>query len=236
MKTIGQYIKDVQTAYDKGIASDDSRLSARFTYSMLLTARNRLINQQSNKNQKVGQWAFQTLNCVELETAPIHECPCLPPKGCTVYRTKHIIPQPLVGMDNHLIQSVSSVTGDIIFSETNWEEKKYASGRRYAKKVNDYYLRNGRIYITRQTGPSMIEITGLWQDPLLAYAYPSSCNNCETGECEDCESPLDKEFPFDTHQENVLVEMTTQMILKYFAQATEDRTNNTADSPEEQSK
>lgn len=236
MKTIGQYIEDVQTAYNKGTASDDNRLPARFVYSMLLDGRNRFINQQSNKTQKIGQWAYQTLNCVELETAPMHECPCLPPKGCTIYRTKYPLPQPLINMDSHLIQSVSSVTGDIIFSASSWEEKKYAAGKRYAKKVNDYYLRNGRLYITRQTGPSLVEITGLWQDPLLAYTYPSSCDNCEDGECEDCESPLDKGFPFDAHQINGLIEITLTMIYKFYGQSLEDRTNNSQDSPEEQSK
>jgi hypothetical protein len=82
MRTIGQLIEDVQIEYNKGVASDDSRLSSPiYVYGKLTQVRNRLINQQSTSNQKVSQWVHQTLNCVELEVAPVHECPCLPPKS-----------------------------------------------------------------------------------------------------------------------------------------------------------
>lgn len=233
---IGKIIDQVIENYNKGVASDDSRLSPRFVYTKMVSVRNSFINQMVNKNQKVGQWAFQTLPCVELVKAPMHECPCLPPKGCTIYKTKNPIPETLVSLDRHLIQSVTTVTGGVVFSETSWEEKKYKGGNRYAKSNHDYYIRSGHIYVTQETGPTLIAVTGLWSEPLDAYAFPSYCDDCEGDDCIDCQPITDKEFPFDAHKIDTFIDKVTMEIMEYFAKSIEDRSNNTADSPEQQSK
>jgi hypothetical protein len=159
----------------------------------------------------------------------------MPLSSPKIYRTKHKLPNPLINLDKELISDVTSVTGDVVFNATSWTEKKYQKGRRYGNKNNDYFFRNGRLYVTRQTGASLITITGIWEDPLEAYAYPSLCDECE-GPCIDCESPLDKVFPIDAHKVQTLVEMTSALIRESFSKAREDRTNNTADSPEQESK
>jgi len=233
--TIGNIIDKILTPYEKGIASDDTRASPRFVYSKMLDARNVLINQQQNKTQKVSQWVYQTLPCVELIKAPTHECPCLPAVGCTIYKTKYKLPETLVNLDRHLIQSVTSIDGTRDFSETSWEEKQYKSGNRYTANKPDYYIRSGYLYVTQKTGSTLISITGLWTDPLEAYAYPSHCDECEDGPCYDCDSVLDKEFLLDAHKIDTLVDMVNKD-MAFFRQGVEDRSSNTADSPEEQSK
>ena len=236
MRTIGELIQDVNTAYNKGVGSDDTRLVPRYVYSKLLAARNRLINQQGNSTQKIGQAVYQTLPCIEMETAPIHECACLPPKGCTIYRSKYKLPQFLVNINDEMIQSVSTVTGEIEYHKTTWEEKKHTTGRRYVKKIHDYYIRNHRLYITAQTGPTTITLTGIFADPIIALSFKSFCDDCIGNDCVECDSPLDIEFPIDGHKVNTLVEMVVIDIRENFSRGIEDRTNDSADSPEQQSK
>ena len=73
---IGEIVQRVQSLYSKGVHSDDSRLSARHIYNKLLTVRARLISQEAKKKQKISQWNYQTISCIELIKVPAHECPC----------------------------------------------------------------------------------------------------------------------------------------------------------------
>lgn len=224
-------IERIKTPYNKGIESDDTRLSARYIYSKLLSSRNRLIAQQARKNQRISQWVYQTLPCVELIKAPIHECPCLPPVGCTIYRTKHPLPHTLSDLSNHLIQSVSTVDGSITFNEIGWEEKKHKAFNRFTSHKPDYFLRGNHLYITQPTGPTLITITGLWDDPIQATKYPSKCDDCV--DCVDCTSPLDMDFPIDGDMVDTMIEMAREEILGDFARAVEDKTNDTSGEEED---
>lgn len=233
---IEELISLVRTTYNKGAGSDDSRLSPRFVYSKLLAARNRYVAQQAKKNQKVSQWTYQTLPCVELIKAPMHECPCIPAVGCTIYKTKNPLPKALTDLNRHIIQSVTSLDGSLSFGETTWSEKKYKSGQRYTSGKADFYIMNNYMYITQRTGPAIVTITGIWEDPLAVYAFPSKCDDCEGTNCYDCESPLKKEFPIDGDMIDQFIEMVTVDIFNKFGVAIEDRTNDATDSPEQQSK
>ena len=63
---VHEIIQRVQSLYSKGCQSDDSRLSPRHIYSKLVSLRSKYISQQAKKKQKINQWNFQTLPCVEL--------------------------------------------------------------------------------------------------------------------------------------------------------------------------
>lgn len=232
---IKDIIQRIQSLYSKGVQSDDSRLSDRHIYNKMVTVRSKLISQQHNKKQKINQWNYQVLNCVELIKAEPHECPCIPPMGCEILRTKHKIPKPLTGLNSHLIQSVTNVNGDVIFSEISWESKKYKSSNKYTADKPDYYVRNGYIYITHKTGIKLISITGLFDDPLEAENFPSMCKeNCN--DCNDCESFLDKEFAIDNDLIDTLIDICKIELVEQFSQMTEDLSNNASDNVAQQSK
>ena len=231
--TIAEIIQRVQSLYSKGVQSDDSRLTSRHIYNKMLTVRAKLISQESKKNQKVNQWNYQTLPCVELEKAPIHECPCLPPVGCSILKTKVKLPKPLTNLNNHLIQSVSSLDGSIIYSEVTWNEKKYKSSNKYTSNKPDYFIRNEYLYITHRNGPKVISITGLFEDPLEVEDYPSFCPE---NDMLDCISPLDKDFPIDNDMVDTLIEMSANELVVLFSQNQEDLSNNSRDNNIEQSK
>lgn len=225
---IGEVIQRVQSLYSKGVQSDDSRLSSRHIYNKMLTVRSRLIYQKANKKQKLNQWNFQTLPCVEMIPATVHECPCIPPVGCQILRTKYPLPKPVTSIFGHLMQSVTSLDGSVIYSETSWNEYKYKNSKKYAKNKPDFFIRNEHLYITYKTGPRIISITGLFEDPLIAANYPSYCDeDCE--DCQNCQSYEEQEFPIDNELLDVLIEFCVQELVILFSQSFQDTTNNTKD-------
>lgn len=238
---IEKIIQRVQSLYSKGVQSDDTRLATRHIYNTLLGLRSRLLVQKINKRQPVSQWVYQTLPCVELVKAQPHECPCLPMVGCVIMRTKEPLPQPITGlMQGHILQSVTSLDGSIIFSETTWEDKKYKKGSKYTANKPDFFIRNGYLYITTSKAPKAITITGIFQDPVDVYFYPGvcsqDCNEKDGVGCLECTSPLEMELPFENDMESTLVEMAAKELIESFNRNREDLSNNSRDSIKEEAK
>jgi hypothetical protein len=228
MKT-SEIIQRIQSLYSKGAQSDDSRLTSRHIYNKLVTVRSVLLSQQAKKKQRISQWNYQTIPCIELIKAPVHECPCLPPVGCEIYRSKFQLPEPLTDLNTHLIQSVSTITGEVTFSEIGWTEKKYKSSNKYTGNKPDYFIRNKYLYITYRKGPTVISVTAIFENPWEAEEFPSICDVDCTDNCPGCESPLDQEFPIDNDQIDTLIEMSVGELILMFSQSNEDVDNNTRD-------
>lgn len=232
---VGELIQRVQSLYSKGVQSDDSRLTPRHIYNKLVTVRSKLISEKIKKKQKINQWNYQTLPCVELIKTHASECPCIPPTGCEILRSKYKLPKPLSNYDNHIIQSVTSLNGDITFSETSWNEKKFKNFNKYTAKKPDYYFRDGYLYITVNTKLKLITVTGIFEDPIEVDNFPSFCDeNCK--DCQDCESMFDKEFVVDNDMIDALIELSLNELIQVFGQSFEDATNNTRDNLSEQTK
>ena len=238
MKVV-EIIQRVQSLYSKGCQSDDTRLSPRHIYSKLISLRSKYISQQAKKKQKINQWNFQTLPCVELIKTDIHNCPCIPPIGCRVLRTKYPLPKPLTDLNRHLIQSVTSLDGTIIFSEIQWDEVKYKASSKYTATKPDFFIRDGYLYLVgltqRMRHLDIITITGLWEDPLVSYSFIGKCEEGCT-DCEDCTSALDKDFPIDGENVDWIISEAAEELISYYNQNKEDLTNDTKDSIIEESK
>ena len=226
---ISEVIQRVQSLYSRGVQSDDSRLTSRHIYNKLITTRAKLLVQRANKKQRISQWNYQTLPCVALEKVPVHDCPCLPPIGCDIYRTKYPLPKPLTSLNTTLIQSVLSLDGSLSFDEILMHNVKNKKGSKYTKYKPDYFIKNEYLYLILVRGIDLITITALFQDPVEAYQYPSYCEeDCE--DCQDCESPLDKEFPIDSELVDTLISLAVQELIIMFSQAKEDTLNNSRDA------
>lgn len=234
-----EIIQSVQNLYNKGVKSDDTRLSNRLIYSTVLNIRANLFTQKINKRQSISDWNYQTLECIELVKAAPYECPCLPPVGCVILRTKEKLPKPLTGLYNgDTLQAVTSVDGEIIFSPTTWKDKKYKKGSKYTANKPDYYIRDNYLYVTTRKTTKVISITGLFEDPLEAVKFPSSCQEeeCKDNTCIECISPLDMDLPIDKDTVKTLLQMVAQELLAPFSQGKEDVANNSRDSQIEESK
>lgn len=197
------------------VQTKDPSFSARHIFNIALSVRSTLISQKINKKQFINQWNYQTLNCVEMVEAPPHECECLPPVGCYTARTKYPVPKPMSGLSGHFIQSVTSINGEVTYSETTWKDKKYKKGSKYTANKPDYYFKNGYIYVTSRKPPKAIEVTYLFDNFLEALNYKGLCYKpCKistvNNPCPECVSPLDQEFLLDKDMEKTVIELIFQ--------------------------
>lgn len=223
---LAEIIQRVQSLYSRGLQSKDTRLTPRHIYSAISTARSILLRQQYNKNQAANQWTYQTIPCIELIKAPIAECPCIPTNGCMILRSKHKIPKPVSGIDKHLIQSVTSLDGNIRFDETNFENDKYMKGNKYTSTKPDYYFRNEYLYVTVMRELRVLTVTGLFDDPVAAKKFPSICGDCPECECQDI---MDMEYPIDGDLVKPLIQLSSDELINLMKQIPEDRNNNATD-------
>lgn len=210
-----EIIQRIQSGYSKGVQKSDSRLTARHVYHKFLTVRARLFYEKSNKKQKISDWNYQTLNCVELIEVPPHQCPCIPPLGCEILRSKNKLPRPITNMNAHLIKAVTSITGENIYSEITLKEKQYKKGNKYTSNKPDYFIEDGYLYITHTKGsPRILKVVMLPGNPLDAREFEGYCDDCP--ECVECESPLDMDFPIDDEMGETLIEMAYLELVKEF--------------------
>ncbi len=233
-----EVIQRVQSLYSKGVESDDSRLTSRHIFNKLQTVRAKLLTQEINKKQKVSQWSYQVLPCVEVIQVSAHECNCIPTLGCKYYRTKHKMPEPITGYDSHVIQSITTLDGRVQFSPTSWKGKKWKQGSKFTSNKPDYFIRNAYIYLTSNIEKlEVITVELLAEDVVQVYNFPSYCNerpDACTGiipiPVVDCQPIMDKDFPLDLDLIDTCILLSAQELVEIFTRQREDRTNNTADN------
>jgi hypothetical protein len=224
---IKEVIERIQSLYSKGVASDESRLSDRHVYNKVLSVRMQLLSQQLKKKQRISDWNYSILPCVELIKVPNHECPCLGNLGCDVYRTKFPIPRVLTDSNRHYIEFVMSVESGMRIEEVTRQGVLYLKGNKYTGTRPKYLFENGYLYFPIQKSPGVVKIKLLAEDPLEARKYPSLCADCV--DCEDCTPYPD--FPFDIDGDLIepLIDICVQEIIGVFERRTEDTKNNSRD-------
>ena len=228
---VEEIIQRIQSLYSKGAQSDDSRLTSRHIYNKMVSLRSKLITQEAKQKQKVNDWNYYPLPCVELIKAPIHECPCLPPIGCSILKSKHRLPKPMSNLFKHLIRSITNLDGTIVYDPTEWGKLKYKKGNRYTKISPEYWIRNGYLYTVYKSGPKVLTVDMLPEDPMEAYLFPSYCGNEDT-----CVDPMKMIFPIDHDMVDTLVELASKELISLFSQNREDLTNTTTDTDAAESK
>lgn len=232
---IGEIIQRVQSLYSKGVNSDDSRLMNRHIYNKLLTIRAKLISQEAKKKQRISQWNYQTIPCVELIKVSGHECPCIPPIGCDILRSKYKLPKPLTGLSGNLIQSVTSIDRTIKIDEISINAIKVQKGNKYTPKKINYFIQNNYLYISTSSKIEVVSIVGLFEDPIEVKNFIGLCDtNCE--DCKKCIDYQEENFYIDNDLVDTMVELSAIELIQIFSQNTEDVTNNSKDSLKEQSK
>lgn len=232
-----EIIQRILSLYGKGVQSDDSRLTTRHIYNKMSSVRSKLLTQELKKKQKVNQWNYMTIPCIELVLAPRHECPCLPQTGCNILKSKYRLPKPLTSLVSHSIQEVMSIDGAIRYDEILANEVKNRKGAKYTANKPDFWIQNGYLYLTHRGGPKVVTMTMLPEDPLEVTNFPSYCSS-DCVDCQDvsCVSPLDEEFPIDQDMIDTLIELCANELVVTFSKTQEDITNDTRDSSLETTK
>lgn len=227
---IREIIQRVLSAYSKGVSSDDVRLTKRHIYNKLLTTRALLLSREVNKKRKLSAWNYSTLPCVEIiEITSNEECPCIPDVGCSVYRSKHKLPKPIVSLSSYMIKGVYSTDAQrsIKFTEVSVNQSKYTKGGKYSSNNNKYMLHNGYIYIISKVAPIAVSIDLLVEDIMEAYNFVNYCNN-NSVDCAD--KILEKEFPIDGYLLEPLIQITIDELVSGFSKSLQDSLNNSQDS------
>lgn len=226
---IREIIQRVLSAYSKGVSSDDVRLTKRHIYNKLLTTRALLLSREVNKKRKLSAWNYSTLPCVEIiEITSNEECPCIPDVGCSVYRSKHKLPKPIVSLSSYMIKGVYSTDAQrsIKFTEVSVNQSKYTKGGKYSSNNNKYMLHNGYIYIISKVAPIAVSIDLLVEDIMEAYNFVNYCNN--SVDCAD--KILEKEFPIDGYLLEPLIQITIDELISGFSKSLQDSLNNSQDN------
>ncbi len=224
---VKEIIERIQSLYSKGVSSDESRLSDRHVYNKILTVRMQLLAQQLKKKQRVSDWNYTVLQCVELIKVPRTECSCLGDLGCDVYRTKHPIPRVMTDSNRHYIEYVMTVDSGVRIEETTRQGVNYLKGNKYTGKKPKYLFESGYLYFPIQNSPGIVNIKLLAEDPLEAAKYPSFCEECQ--DCQDCTPLTELDFPIDGDLVEPLVDIIINEIIGVFSGRREDIQNDSAD-------
>lgn len=224
---IGEAIQRVQSMYSKGVQSKDTRLTSRHIYNALLTGRSTILPQVLNKKQSLSDFNYQTLPCVELQKASVHECACIPVQGCVILRSKYQIPDIISGMDDLAIKYVTSIDGSITFTSDSFETTKYSVGNKYTSKKPSYFFRDEYLYITVLKSLRAVTVNALFHDVIAAETFKSICEDCP--DCEDCRDYHDLPFPIDGRFLKPILDIANNELIILFKQMTEDDSNNASD-------
>ena len=223
---VAEVIQRVQSLYSKGVQSDDTRLTNRHIYNKLRTVRSKLLGQKAKEKQKISQWNYQVLPCIEMGVVSVHECPCVPNDGCTFLRSIYPIPRVLTDLNRHLIQSVTTLDGKTVFDFTTWEGVKNQKGDKYTSTAAKFFIRNEYLYITSNKELEVLTLTALFADIIDVQNFKSYC----TPEQVICTSPLDMEFPIDDELLDNLIAMASDELVFQFGQMREDKINDGSDN------
>lgn len=226
---LGELIQRIQSLYSKGVQSDSSRLTPRHIYNKFLTVRSKLLSDKAKKKQRISEWNYQVLPCVEMIDTDVLECPCISIKGCTVKRSKNPIPKIMTDYNNNLIDYVMTADNGDRFDMSNRIEMLYSKYNRYTGNKRRYVFENGHIYIYGEMLPSIIKMRALFEDPLAAKSYEGFCGN-QNNDAGKCLDFFQTEFPIDGELVDVMIQFTVDELISMFSQNPEDITNDNMDT------
>jgi hypothetical protein len=231
---IRDVISRVKALYNKGAASDDSRLSNRHVYSKIRSVRSLLIKREQDKKVKTNPWNIQVLNCIQLEVVDPSSCDCVISDGCKLLRSKCKLPKPIQSKIGTGIENVSTIDGSTVFSPTTWAKKRYKSGNKYTSGVSDYFVRDEYLYITHNTLLSVAAVSGIFEDPYEVenFNVNDECA-CDTNEDVSCVTPMDSPLSLDEFLIEPLMQLCVQELIQIFVMMPEDKDND-ATSPAQQ--
>lgn len=228
---IEEVLQRIESLYSKGVPSKDSRLTRRQIYNGLLTARSTVLSSQSNRKNTISQFSYQILPCVEMIDANIHECPCTPDIVEKIKRTRYMIPKLISDNTGMLIQSVTNLDGTVSFDETDFDTMKFETGNKFTAKKKKYFIRNGYLYTTNTNLMEFgsITISGLFENPVEAYTYPTTCFEVTAPACLPCLDYNKLEFPVDQKLLESILSFIKKEFVILFPQMKEDKAANAND-------
>lgn len=176
--TIGEAISRVRNQIKS--VKQDSRLTNRFLYSMIMKHARFFMHRQDNLNRIMKyNSVFQTINAFDLIDVDVAEaeCHCIN-TGCKIKRTREKLPKMIEGYYGPLVRSVTSVdmskqiipTFPITFKQISKQSTFKYNNKKY------YWYLNGYLYFPNIDWDA-VRIEGVFEGDI-------SYLNCETN--DDC--------------------------------------------------
>lgn len=209
-----------------GIQTDDRRLHPQVVYKTLLGIRSTLITNKINKKQFISDWTYQILPHVEFISVDASLCPCLPPSGCSVMRSKLRVPKFLSGLSYNAIEGLYSADMRVKFSYTSRASLNTIKGNKYTSgNTKSFMIVDGYIYAYGKNIPEVMLLKGILFDPTQSKPFLSKCPG--PGEVLDvCQSILDFDLYIDPDLQDPLLEMTKEKLRIGFGQTGDTITHN----------
>lgn len=210
--TIRNILDTILSYQSGGIQSDDRRLHPKLVYNTLLGIRSTLIVNKINKKQFISDWTYQILPCVEFISVDTSLCPCIPPRGCSVMRSKLRIPKFLSSLSYHAIEGLYTADMATKFTYTTRSSFNTIKGNKYTSTtVKNFMIVDGYIYVYGKDIPEVMILKGILLDPMESRKFTSNCSG--PGEIlEDCSSILDIDIYIDPDLQDPLLEMTKEKL------------------------
>ena len=96
MSSLLHHIYFLQNLLNKGVPSDDTRISNRLVSHAIKQSRSRLLKIKLDKGDYISESNYQKL-CIPLEQHAFHDCDCITDnQDCLILRSTEIIPKYLV--------------------------------------------------------------------------------------------------------------------------------------------
>jgi len=209
---IGDYIARIESLYSKGAPSDDARLSRRYIYNKMLTVRDTLLFNKSNKKQKLNSETYQSFKVELIETPNTFNANLFNFKENKLMKSGSKLPKMTMRLDREQIEYVNDLESNLSLKQTEWQLFKYARANKYTSKLPVYFIKDGYLYVSAPKLIDSVEMSAVYFDPYEVANYLGLTYFI-----------LDLDFPIDEDLSDTLVEMCSKELILMFTQMQEDK-------------
>ena len=222
--TIGQHISNLRDLI-KQYSRNTEPYTDQFLYEVLSICRGDFLRQELKKFHNTDSSNYITF-CMALEQSKSHNCDCVPTAlNCLVVKSKYKIPNVLSSRNKNRLWA-KTLGGKIIniIDERAWLRRKDLDTNEYFGSIINEYLFIWNAPLTLK----VIEVTGLWSDPLDLQNIPN-CNPV-TGQPEStCYNILEADYPLHMEYASTVYKECLKF-LQISLQVQTDTTNDSNDS------
>ena len=212
---IGDILQRVQSLYNKGIKSDDSRLSDRLIWNKLVSVRAKIIVEDSRKGRSINDHIEQDLYVSMTYTDNL---PCGGISTCRSMVSKEFIPLFLDTGKKELVK-VLSHDGLINYNRTKFEDVKHISGNKYTSSMQHYFFKSEKLRIVNSKAKKML-IKGVWEDPIKVHRLSETCLGLRHTDLRDID------FYTPSNLIEPIIELTAEELVEDFKKIEHDDANN----------
>lgn len=220
MATIAEHIYSIQNVLNKGVKSDDSRVSDRLILHFMNIARVLLIKRKADKRKFLGPSNRQGF-CMPLCEDTFINCCNMPSITCPLLKGQYKIPKAITGRTN-LYVKVYYLSGQEIGRTTisAFRDRQYSLTK---KDKPGWFISNDYLYIAGIPNNMLkaVWVEGLFEKPEEIGDIISCGSDGET----TCYDINEEEYPIDGE----LVEPMYQVAMQYLSQQfkyPDDNVNN----------